>query len=72
MKRSFYHYVQTLKEFSVPNPEAQLAKAISDDSQFPKHSETYHDISDYLENNAYYITNMDLFDELWDKYLQNN
>ncbi|MGC3746288.1 YozE family protein, partial [Enterococcus faecalis] len=39
---------------------------------FPKQTEDYHELSSYLEMNADYLSNMDIFDELWEKYLENN
>ncbi len=45
---------------------------LAEDIQFPKQTEDYHELSSYLEMNADYLSNMDIFDELWEKYLENN
>lgn len=42
------------------------------DLQFPKHSASYEEISDYLELNVDYLPSMDIFDEVWQKYLENS
>ena len=44
----------------------------SKDIQFPKHSSSYEEISSYLELNVDYLPSMDIFDEAWEKYLENN
>ena len=67
---SFYHYILvhrgTLKQTAI----SKLAEDIFDDLQFPKQETDYHVISDYLETNAYYVPNMDVFDELWEMYVE--
>ena len=72
MKRSFYHYIQTLRGKLKETPESRLAEDIFHDSQFPKQSENYDEISHYLETNAYYIPSMDIFDNIWEDYIENN
>lgn len=72
MRRSFYHYVLTLRGPKINVPETKLANAIGIDIQFPKQSESYSEISDYLELSTSYLDNMDIFDELWQKYLEHN
>lgn len=72
MRRSFYHYLMTLKGPDHRDPEQVFAEHVSRDIQFPKHTDDYHEISSYLEMNANYIDNMDLFDQIWEKYEENN
>lgn len=72
MKRSFYHYAQTFRGKLKQTDESKLAEDIFKDLQFPKQSENYDEISHYLETNAYYIPNMDIFDKLWELYIENN
>ncbi|HLQ40002.1 MAG TPA: YozE family protein [Tetragenococcus sp.] len=72
MTRSFYHYLMTLKGPD-PTDEIQVfANDASQDIQFPKHSESYEEISNYLELTVDYLPNMDIFDRVWQKYLENN
>lgn len=72
MRRSFYQYLMTLKGPSHLDEEQIFATHASHDIQFPKHSDDYEDISSYLELNVDYLENMDLFDAIWQKYLENN
>ncbi|MHC5217570.1 YozE family protein [Enterococcus sp. LJL128] len=71
MRRSFYHYLVTLKG-PAADSETQFANAAAKDIRFPKHSEDYHEISSYLEMEVNYLPTMTVFDELWEKYLENN
>ena len=71
MRRSFYHYLMTLKG-PAKDSETDFANEAAKDIQFPKQTEYYHELSSYLEMNADYLSNMDIFDELWEKYLENN
>ncbi|OJG72995.1 hypothetical protein RV12_GL000772 [Enterococcus quebecensis] len=52
--------------------ESQFANDAAKDIQFPKQSEDYHELSTYLEMNTDYLENMYIFDELWEKYVENN
>lgn len=72
MRRSFYHYLMTLRGPNRNNAEMAFANQAANDIQFPKQSEDYHDISSYLEIEADYLDNMDIFDALWEKYVENN
>ncbi|AYW48753.1 hypothetical protein C7K38_10405 [Tetragenococcus osmophilus] len=72
MKRSFYHYLMTLRGPNSSDEEQVFANQASKDIQFPKQSENYEEISDYLEMNVNYLDNMDIFDRIWQKYLENN
>lgn len=70
MYRSFYQYLMTRKG---PNhlDEAQVfATHASHDIQFPKHSECYEEVSSYLEMNVDYLPTMDIFDRIWQEYLE--
>ena len=59
-------------EFLNDSYEDITIENIFKDLQFPKQSENYDEISHYLETNAYYIPSMDIFDSLWDQYVENN
>lgn len=72
MRRSFYHYLMAVKGPSHTDEEQIFATHTSHDIQFPKHSEDYHEISSYLEMETDYLPSMDIFDRIWDKYLENN
>ena len=69
MRRSFYHYLMTLKG-PAKDSETDFANEAAKDIQFPKQTEDYHELSSYLEMNADYLSNMDIFDELWKSTLK--
>ncbi|GCF92809.1 UPF0346 protein [Enterococcus florum] len=72
MRRSFYHYILTQRGSNQKDPVEAFADHVSQDIMFPKQSENYHEVADYLEMNTNYIKSMDLFDRLWEKYTENN
>ncbi|OQO67848.1 hypothetical protein BH747_13530 [Enterococcus villorum] len=72
MNRSFYHYLMTLRGGKLEDPLSAFATEAGKDIQFPKHSTSYEEISDYLELNVDYLSSMDIFDEVWEKYIENN
>ncbi|WP_275400314.1 YozE family protein [Enterococcus faecium] len=72
MNRSFFHYLMTLRGGGVHDTLSIFATEAGKDIQFPKHSSSYEEISSYLELNVDYLSSMDIFDEAWEKYLENN
>lgn len=72
MKRSFYHYVLTLKGATKPTDESTFAENVSNDITFPKQADNYDVVSEYLEMSTDYLSNMDIFDTIWLKYLEHN
>lgn len=62
----------TLKDVKIPTDSSRLAEDASRDMQFPKQSEDYHEISDYLELNTNYLKSLSLFDQLWEIYMEEN
>lgn len=72
MTRSFYHYVLTLRGAMKHDVVSIFAEAVSHDPQFPKQSTDYDEISSYLEVEADYISTMQLFDEIWELYVEHN
>lgn len=72
MKRSFYHYMLTLRGPNISDDITSFANNIGNDITFPKHSESYDDISNYLELASNYLNNMDIFDQCWALYLDHN
>ena len=69
MNTSFYQYLKTL-EAPIKDEKQQFIHHMIADLAFPKQSQDYQEIAIYLEDNALYVTNMDLFDELWQSYLE--
>ena len=65
---SFYQYLKTI--ISPKRTEKQnVVHAMIDDLAFPKQSTDYLEITTYLEDNAFYINDMTIFDELWDEFI---
>lgn len=72
MSKSFYHF---LMKFRHPTPKdsiSQFANHAYHDHSFPKTSEDYHEISNYLELNGHYIESMTVFDDAWERYISEN
>ncbi|MGM7722040.1 YozE family protein [uncultured Metabacillus sp.] len=66
--KSFYHY---LMKYRHPKPKDELSKFANEayqDHSFPKNSESYDEVSSYLEMNGHYLTSMSIFDEAWERY----
>ncbi|MDF0479984.1 YozE family protein [Vagococcus sp. PNs007] len=72
MKRSFYHYIMTLRGPKISDAITKFANDLAHDSLFPKQSTDYHEVSDYLEMTTTYLENMTIFDEAWELYLEHN
>jgi len=49
----------------------RFAYNVEKDGMFPKQSVSYNEISHYLELNGDYLSSMSIFDEAWDKYIEN-
>lgn len=72
MRRSFYQYLMTLRGAKSNTAVTKFAEAAFHDQRFPKHSQDYQVVSDYLELSTDYLPNMDIFDQLWESYLENS
>lgn len=47
----------------------QFANDVYADHSFPKMSNSYGEISTYLELNGDYLESMTIFDDVWEKYI---
>lgn len=72
MRRSFYHYILTLRGPKIEDEITLFANEVGNDITFPKQSIDYDEISNYLELSSNYIENMDIFDQAWERYLETN
>jgi len=72
MRRSFYQYVKTLRDPYKKDDITLFANAVDHDGTFPKHSSSYDELSGYLEMNGDYVVSMDVFDEVFQLYKDNN
>lgn len=69
MRTSFYHFLMTQRNPNTVDEVQQFANNAFLDSAFPKQSENFEEISQYLEENAGYLPSMTIFDEAWQRYL---
>lgn len=69
MSTSFYHYMLKYRHDLKNNELALLSNAMYHDPGFPKHSIDYEELSNYFETYVSYITDMSLFDEVWELFL---
>lgn len=66
--RSFYHFALTYRGKNVPDDESRLADWIFQDQNFPKHTVSYDELSNYLELYSPFPNALLIFDELWTAY----
>ena len=71
MRRSFYHYLMTMRGPDRDDVE-RFSNHVFLDSDFPKQTSYYETLSHYLETSVDYLTNMDIFDRVYADYLENN
>lgn len=71
MKTSFYKYLMTERDPYKQDEITKFANAAFLDSLFPKQSEDYDEVSRHLEMNTDYLSSMTVFDEAWQRYLEN-
>ncbi|WP_077621792.1 YozE family protein [Sediminibacillus massiliensis] len=69
--RSFYHYMMRYRGAGVSSDERRLADWMFNDHDFPKQSSSYDEISRYLEWNIPFTEASQVFDRLWEDYLNN-
>lgn len=67
-RTSFYYYLMTQRNPNSANEIEQFANNAFFDSSFPKQSDDFDEISNYLEENADYLPSMTIFDAAWQKY----
>lgn len=72
MQRSFYQWLMTQRNPNNPGELANFANNASLDQSFPKQSEDYHELAQYLELNGTYLPNMDVFDAAYRDYEAQN
>lgn len=69
MIKTFYQYLMTERDADPTDPVTVFANGAYRDTDFPKQSKDYHELSHYLEMNGSYIESMTHFDEAWERYL---
>ena len=68
-RQSFYQYLMTQRNPDDHRALAEFANRAFYDQSFPKQSCDYDELSQYLELNGSYLPGMTVFDEAWQKYL---
>lgn len=68
MKQSFYQWLMTQRNPDGKDELANFANNASLDQSFPKQSEDYHEVAQYLELSGTYLPNMDIFDHAFEEY----
>lgn len=66
--RTFYQFILKYRGELRVTEKGKLADWIFYDHDFPKHLNSYHEISDYLEWNSPFADALVVFDELWAVY----
>lgn len=68
-RESFYRFLMTQRNPDSNDDVAQFANNAQNDSAFPRQSQDYEEISNYLELNAGYLPSMSIFDTAYQMYL---
>ncbi len=68
MKKTFYMYVLTHRGGDWNDPKVRFAEACFEDHSFPKSSESFEEISLYVEMHGNELLTISAFDELWALY----
>jgi len=72
MKKSFYLFIVTYRDPYKKDAQTKFANHVAEDIGFPKQSEDYHELADYLELSGEYTPYMSVFDELFEVYKERN
>ncbi|MBF0780573.1 MULTISPECIES: YozE family protein [unclassified Granulicatella] len=68
MYRSFYQFILTYVDPYKKDMHTCFANVVSEDIGFPKHSDQYDEIVNYIELTDIYSQYIQNFDELWEVY----
>ncbi len=69
MRKSFFTWLMTQRNPKSQEPVAFLADMVFEETTFPKHTDSFDDISSYLEDEASFYFNLSEFDKIWEDYL---
>lgn len=70
-QRSFYQWLMTQRNVVSANEIQEFANHAFLDSDFPKQSTDFDELSKYLEETATYLVSMTIFDESWQEFQAN-
>lgn len=68
MRRSFYEWLMTQRNPKSHEAVAILADHVFEESDFPKQSSTFDEVSRFLEGSASFSFSMSDFDVIWEEY----
>ncbi|MGN7477411.1 YozE family protein [Solibacillus silvestris] len=68
MKKSFYHYVLTFRGGEWADEKVRFAESMFVDHAFPKTSDDFEELSNYIELQSNEYLTIGAFDILWDLY----
>lgn len=68
-RESFYQFLMTQRQPDHPNEVEQFANNAFLDAAFPKQSQDFTELTNYLEENGDYLPAMTIFDAAWQRYL---
>ena len=69
MRKSFYSWLMTERNPKSNESKAILADFAFNDTTFPKHTDSFDEVSRYMEEHANFAFNMSEFDRIWEEYL---
>lgn len=72
MRPSFYEYILRYVNHDANDPVSRLANRIHSDQSFPKKSESFDEVSTYLESSPEYSKLLVIFDDTWQSYQFDN
>lgn len=65
---SFYEYAIRFHNSEANDPKSRLANTIKADPTFPKQSQSFNEITDYMESHSEYSRLLAVFDDLFATY----
>ncbi|MBP2622881.1 YozE family protein [Streptococcus oricebi] len=68
MRKSFYSWLMTERNPKSNEPKALLADLVFHESNFPKHTDSFDEVSRFLEEQASFSFNLGQFDQIWEEY----
>ncbi|MBF0775462.1 hypothetical protein BVE84_03905 [Streptococcus azizii] len=69
MRKSFYSWLMTQRNPKSHEAVAVLADLVFAESDFPKQSDEFDEVSRFLEEKASFTFSMSDFDRIWEEYL---
>lgn len=68
MRKSFYTWLMTQRNPKSNESVAILADLVFNETNFPKQSSDFDEVSRYLEEQTSFSFSLGLFDEIWEEY----